>query len=143
MVRKEKIDMLNTIIHPGETLMEVLADRQITVKELSEKTKVFPEFIELVIAGKCGISPQFAAALEEALNIEASFWLDLQKNYDKEMIEYSFTLAGRLEKHAGHNVVIVKYGDWDDPVDICLECEDCNEVILDAEIYDITAKEGM
>ena len=46
-----------------------------------------------------------------------------------------------LKEHLGHNVVIVAYGDINDPVDICLECEDCNEVILDAEIYTICARE--
>ena len=38
-----------------------------------------------------------------------------------------------LKEHIGHNVEIVYYGDKDSPVDICLECTDCNEVILDAE----------
>lgn len=33
-----------------------------------------------------------------------------------------------------HKVSIVSYGDWDNPADICLECEDCGEVVLDAEI---------
>ena len=31
-------------------------------------------------------------------------------------------------------------GDTDDPMDICLECEECGEVILDAEIYTVAAR---
>ena len=50
-------------------------------------------------------------------------------------------LWNELLKHRGHNVNIVSYGDWDEPDDVCLECEDCNEVILDAEIYTICARE--
>lgn len=46
-----------------------------------------------------------------------------------------------LLKHVGHNVEIVTYGDPDDPADVCLECNDCGEVILDAEIYTIRARE--
>ena len=46
-----------------------------------------------------------------------------------------------LEKHRGHHVVIASYGDWDDPADICLECEDCGEVLLDASIYTICTRE--
>ena len=46
-----------------------------------------------------------------------------------------------LNDHIGHNVEIVYYGDPNDPADICLECLDCNEVILDAEIYTICARE--
>lgn len=41
----------------------------------------------------------------------------------------------------GHNVSIVSYGDIDDPIDVCLECEDCGEVILDAEMYTLCARE--
>lgn len=44
-------------------------------------------------------------------------------------------LWNALKRHRGHKVEIVSYGDWDDPVDICLECEDCGEVIIDAELY--------
>ena len=41
----------------------------------------------------------------------------------------------------GHNVGIVSYGDPGDPADVCLECEDCGEVILDAELYTLSARE--
>lgn len=47
----------------------------------------------------------------------------------------------KLLRHRGHNVSIVSYGDVDDPADVCLECEDCDEVILDAEIYTICAND--
>lgn len=46
-----------------------------------------------------------------------------------------------LLRHRGHNVVIVTYGDPDAPVDVCLECEDCGEVVLDAELNTLAAKE--
>ena len=46
-----------------------------------------------------------------------------------------------LYKHRNHNVVITTYGNWNNPTDVCLECEDCNEVLLDAEIYTICARE--
>lgn len=46
-----------------------------------------------------------------------------------------------LKEHVGHNVSIVCYGDPNNPVDICLEDEDTYEVILDAELYTICARE--
>lgn len=46
-----------------------------------------------------------------------------------------------LKNHRGHNVSIVTYGDWDKPNCICLECEDCNEVILDAETLTVSEKD--
>ena len=46
-----------------------------------------------------------------------------------------------LNTHFGHRVCITRYGDPDNPADVCLECEDCNEVILDAEIYTLYVRE--
>lgn len=43
-----------------------------------------------------------------------------------------------LKNHVGHNVEIVEYGN---AKDFCLECTDCNEVLLDAEIYTICERE--
>lgn len=50
-------------------------------------------------------------------------------------------LRNELKRHRGHKVNIVSYGNWDNPEDICLKCEDCGEVILDAEIYTLCARE--
>lgn len=47
-------------------------------------------------------------------------------------------LWGIFKEHCGHNVEIVEYGNGQD---YCLECTDCNEVLLDAEIYTICARE--
>lgn len=43
-----------------------------------------------------------------------------------------------LLKHVGHRVEIAIYGNEND---VCLECLDCNEVLLDADIYTICARE--
>lgn len=63
------------IIHPGETLKEVLEN-----KNMSQK--------ELVLRGEKNMSASFAKKLEYALNIEAEFWVNLQNSYDKEILEY-------------------------------------------------------
>ena len=47
----------------------------------------------------------------------------------------------RLKEHIGHNVVCVAYGDINDPVDICIECEDCNEAKDDLEFIGFTDEE--
>ena len=41
-----------------------------------------------------------------------------------------------LRQHIGHKIACVYYGDEDDPADICIECEDGNEVLISAEDYD-------
>lgn len=44
----------------------------------------------------------------------------------------------KLKPHVGHNIVCVCYGEPENPVDICIECEDCNEVIISAEDFETT-----
>lgn len=76
------------IIHPGETLADILADRGISQKELSVRTGVTAAYVNMVIAGKKNVSANFAMALEYALDIPKSFWLNLQAHYEAELLDY-------------------------------------------------------
>lgn len=84
---KEKLVGLSRdyIIHPGETLAEVLKDREMAPKELAIRTGVTEQYISAIIRGQEDISAAFAGKLEYALGIEASFWVYLQENYDREL----------------------------------------------------------
>lgn len=42
----------------------------------------------------------------------------------------------KLLRHRGHNIACVCYGDWEDPADVCIECEDCYEVLISASVFD-------
>lgn len=42
----------------------------------------------------------------------------------------------RLKPHIGHEIECVGYGNEDDPIDICLECKTCHEVLVSAETMD-------
>ncbi|MDO5381313.1 MAG: HigA family addiction module antitoxin [Eubacteriales bacterium] len=75
------------IIHPGETIADVLEDRSISQIELAASTGVSPAYVSNVISGKKDISAKFAYALEYALGVPKSFWLNLQANYDAELLE--------------------------------------------------------
>ena len=77
------------IIHPGETIGDILAERGITQAELAARTGVTPAYVCNVIAGKKDISAKFAFALEYALGVSKSFWINLQANYDAELLEAS------------------------------------------------------
>lgn len=57
---------------------------------------------------------------------------------DKDMNELLWNI---LKEHFGHRVEIAIYGDPENPANICLEDLDTNEVILDAEICTICARE--
>ena len=76
------------IIHPGETLKEVLTDKEMSQKDLAERTGVTVKHICTVIEGRKSISVAFAKKLQYALGIEASFWINLQANYDREILEF-------------------------------------------------------
>ena len=75
------------IIYPGETLAEVLEDRKISQLELAITTGMTEKYINAVIVGQKNISADFTKKLEAALQIESSFWINLQANYDRELQE--------------------------------------------------------
>lgn len=76
------------IIHPGETLAEVLESRGMTQKELAVRTDVSEKHVSNIIKGKANISNRYSIKLEIALGIPARFWSNLQANYDRELLEY-------------------------------------------------------
>ena len=79
---------LDFIIHPGETIKEVLEKKQMNQEELAIRTGFSPKHVSEVVNGKKGISPSFAKSLEYVFGMPASFWINLQGIYDKELLEY-------------------------------------------------------
>ena len=77
---------LDLLIHPGETINDLLEERKITQKELSQRSGVSEAFLSDVIHGKKDISKGLAMGLEYAFGIPSSFWLNLQANYDAELL---------------------------------------------------------
>ena len=41
-----------------------------------------------------------------------------------------------LEQHVGHNIVCIYYGRKGEEQNVSLECEDCNEVLLDFDKFE-------
>lgn len=80
---------LDLLIHPGETLKEVLEDNGMSQKELAIRTGFTEKHISTVIQGKKGISGKFAQCLEYVFDIDASFWCNLQSEYDQEVIRFN------------------------------------------------------
>jgi len=74
------------LIHPGETISDVLDENGITQKELAQRSGVSEAFLSDVIHGKKDISKGLAMGLEYALGVPNSFWLNLQANYDAELL---------------------------------------------------------
>lgn len=76
------------IIHPGETLKELLEDRGMTQRELAMRTDVKEPHISGIVNCQKPISVSFAKKLEYALGVDASFWINLQANYEKELADF-------------------------------------------------------
>ena len=78
---------LDLLVHPGETIKEILDERIMSQEELAVRTGYSAKHISEVVRGKKDISSEFANRLEYALGIPAHFWMNLQGNYDKEVFE--------------------------------------------------------
>ena len=76
------------IIHPGETIAELLENRGMTQAELAARAGVSAAFVSNVIAGKKNISSEFAFALEYVFGVPKTFWMNLQTHYEAELLEY-------------------------------------------------------
>lgn len=76
------------IIHPGETLKEILDDRGMSQKELAIRTDVTEAHVSSVVNCQKAISVSYSKKLEYALDIDASFWINLQSSYDKELADF-------------------------------------------------------
>ena len=75
------------LIHPGETISELLEERRITEMDLAQKTGISEELLSDVIHGRKAISENLAMGLEYAFGVSKSFWLNLHANYDVEYLK--------------------------------------------------------
>ena len=72
------------IIHPGETIKELLEENNMTQEELAIRTGYSTKHVSEVISGKKNISSKFVNSLEYIFAIPTEFWINLQRNYDKD-----------------------------------------------------------
>lgn len=88
------------IIHPGETIADILEERGITQSDLAISAGVTAAYVSNVISGKKDISAKFAQALEYVLGVPKSFWLNLQAKYDAELLEFNAAASITDEERA-------------------------------------------
>ncbi len=69
--------------HPGEMLADELEARTLTQKELARVIGVSATFVSELIRGKKSVSLRIALKLEAALGVEAEFWVNAQRNYNR------------------------------------------------------------
>ena len=68
--------------HPGELVRDNIEDLNLTVAEAATGLGVTRQQLYNVIGGKCGITPEMALRFEKGFGGTASFWLQMQVNYD-------------------------------------------------------------
>lgn len=72
-------------VPPGETLLETLEAIGMSQAELSERTGRPKKTINEIIKGKAAITPETALQLERVLGVPASFWNNLERNYQESL----------------------------------------------------------
>ncbi len=66
---------------PGETLLEMLEERNMTQAELAERMGRPRKTINEIINGKAAITPDTAIQLERVFGVPTRFWSQLEQNY--------------------------------------------------------------
>jgi addiction module HigA family antidote len=79
-------------IHPGEHLAEFLDEFEISQYRLAKDVRVPPRRINEIVHGKRGITADTALRLGRYFGTSAEFWMNLQGNYDLEIIKGSVDL---------------------------------------------------
>ena len=85
MKEQQKSFLPNYAIPPGETLRETLTSLGMTRAQFGKRAGLSPQAIKEIVRGEASISTGMASKLEQALDVPASFWINLEKNYQKSM----------------------------------------------------------
>ncbi|MBM3701007.1 MAG: HigA family addiction module antidote protein [Actinobacteria bacterium] len=93
-------------VAPGYTLAETIETKNISQKELSERTGLTRKTINLIIQGKAHITPDTAYKFENVLGMPAGFWINLENNYQETLKRLE------LEEQAGNEKWILDEVDY-------------------------------
>jgi antitoxin HigA-1 len=87
-------------VHPGEVLQDEIAARDLTAHALALKLRVPANRLTEIISGRRSISPDTALRLSRYFGPGATFWLNLQSQYDLAMAEKRLGAKIRAEVEA-------------------------------------------
>ena len=71
----------NVVSAPGDTIIELLKDRSITINDLSIQIKQTEDFVNKLIIGEKIITQKIALQLEEIFGVPALFWINREIDY--------------------------------------------------------------
>lgn len=137
---------------------EFLSEKELKQEPFSFMYKVIGEAIHtetrevlLIYQALYGSNAIFARPLEMATGlVDKTKYPDVKQEYrleecnESDITNDNELLWNALKPHIGHTVHVESYvNNSDEIVDICLECEDCGEVILNSELYTLSARKDM
>ncbi|PKN52848.1 MAG: addiction module antidote protein, HigA family [Deltaproteobacteria bacterium HGW-Deltaproteobacteria-13] len=73
----------NKAVHPGHTIAKALEREGMPQKNLCARTGLSEKHLSQIINGSASITVETALLLENALGGSASFWINLEKNYQE------------------------------------------------------------
>lgn len=74
-------------VHPGEILLEMLDENEISQAQFARHLKMDPSKINEICKGRRGISAEMAVMLAKALCVSAGTWMNLQKNWELSQVD--------------------------------------------------------
>ena len=72
---------------PGDTIADILEERNWTQTELAKHLGYSSQYISLLINGKVAINEEIALKLEQVLGGKAEFWLRREAQYNASLIK--------------------------------------------------------
>ncbi len=79
----EKKYFADIAIPPGETLLEMLEENNMTQAELAKRIDMSRKHINQLIKGKTSLTAETAIKLEKIFELPANFWLNLETDYQE------------------------------------------------------------
>lgn len=83
--------------HPGEVLLDEIEANDISQSDFAKKIGLNKSQLNEIVKGKRNINAELAILLEKALEIDAGYWLEVQKNYDLDKARINTKNQKRLE----------------------------------------------
>jgi HTH-type transcriptional regulator/antitoxin HigA len=99
MSKKQNEFIPDYAVPPGLTLLETIDVIGMSQAELAERTGRPKKTINEIIKGKAAITPETALQLERVLGVPASFWNNLERNYQETLARISE--QKKLEQQTG------------------------------------------
>jgi addiction module HigA family antidote len=97
----------NYAVPPGETLKEILEEREWSVQDFSAISWIPISFIEGILNGDKSIEQDIANKIDKSTGISHNFWLNLQRNYDQTIKRLE--LEGKsLKREQGGRVSVIE-----------------------------------